>query len=543
MNIFIFVRNKLFLILTVCFFLCSCSETFLDVNTDPNNPSEATLDLLMPAVQVGYTSAFLSSVERASAALVDQVWSSTYGRWQLTESDFNDAWKGFYTQSLADIEQVIVKAEEEDAPAYAGIAKLQKAYIYGMMVDLWGDIPFSEALATENPVYDAGESIYPALFTLIDEGITDLGGDDIIQPGADMIYAGEKSQWIQMANSLKLKLYLQTRLVNPEASASSITAILNSGQVISDNASDFQFQFGSGIAPQNAHPYWVTDYNTSTRVGYHSNSFFVKLLGGSDRYPNDYTNLSPNVRYGIPDPRLRYYFYRQVSGLPDGHASIPCELNQIGCYFFYSGSGYLGRDRGDNSVGPADGAEYTAYGVYPAGGVFDADQFNQATVNDGTGQGIFPMITNFMMKFAVAEAILTLGVPGDARTYLEQGMRASIQKVIDFGNTLASPPAEFVPTNATIDAYVNTVLAKYDAADASGKLEVVMDQAYVAVFGNGIEAYNNYRRTGYPMLTPVVDNNEAGPFPNRLIYVVDEVGANANIPENYSVSTPVFWDK
>ncbi len=522
--------------------LASCSESFLDVNTDPNNPSEASLDLVMPAVQVGYASAFLGGVERASAALVDQEWSSTFGRWRLTEADFNSSWKGFYTQALADIEVVIAQSEENDQQAYAGIAKLQKAYIYSMMVDLWGDIPYSEALATENPVYDAGETIYTDLFLLIDEGMANLAGTDVIQPGADMIYAGDKSKWLQMANALKLKMYLQTRLVNPEASASNISAILSQGAFISDNTDDFQFRFGSGIAPQNAHPYWISDYNTSTREGYQSNAFFVKLRGGSERYPNDYNNLSANVRYGVADPRLRYYFYRQVDGLPDGNPSIPCELNQIGCYFFYSGNGYLGRDRGDNSVVPADGAEYTTYGVYPVGGLFDADQFKQATVNDGTGQGVFPMVTNFMMKFAIAESILTLGVAGDARAYLEEGVRASISKVMDFGDMIASP-GEYKPTEEAVDTYVNTVLAKYDATDAAGKLEIVIDQAYVATFGNGIEAYNNYRRTGYPTLTPVVDNNEAGPFPNRLIYVVDEVGSNANIPENYSVTAPVFWDK
>ncbi len=543
MKILIKHRIRFAAALLTFFLVSGCSETFLDINTDPNNPSEATLDLVMPAIQVGYVSAFLRDVERASAAIVDQVHSGDYGRWRLTESDFNNAWKGLYTESLADIEVVIAQAEESEQLAYAGMAKIQKAYIYSLLVDLWGDVPFQEAMDALNPVYDPGADIYPQLFTLIDEGMADLEAGGVIQAGADMIYGGDKAKWNKMANSLKLKMLLQTRKVDPTASAVGISAILNSGLYITANEEDFQFQFGSGIAPQNAHPYWVQDYNTSSRAGLQSNSFFVKLRGGSPRRPGDYTNISANVRYGVEDPRLRYYFYRQVGGLPEGHASIPCDLNQIGCFFQYTGEGYLGRDRGDNSVGPADGAEYTAYGVYPVGGLFDADQFKQATVNDGTGSGIFPMITNFMMKFALAEATLTLEVPGDARAYLEEGMRASILKVMNVGDLLAAPPTEFKPADEAINLYINTVLAKYDAADAAGKLEVVMDQAYVALFGNGIEAYNNYRRTGYPKLMPVVDNNEAGPFPRRLVYVVDEIGANANVPKDYSVSNPVFWDK
>ncbi len=539
-----FQYKKIAAALATFFVVSSCSDSFLDINTDPNNPSEASLQLMMPAIQTGYSSALLRNVERASAAIVDQVHSASYGRWRLTEADFNNAWKGLYTQSLADIKVVIEQAEESNQRAYAGIAKLQKAYIYSVLTDLWGDVPYEEALVSENPVYESGAEIYPKLFALIDEGIADLNAEGAILPEADMIYGGDKSLWIRMGKSLKLKMFLQTRLLDPATSASGIQAILNEGDIINSNTEDFQFLFGTGIAPQNAHPYWIADYSTAGSIGYTSNSLFVKMLAGSVRRPDDYNNLDPDLQYGVRDPRLRYYFYRQVGSLPEGHASIPCELNQIGCYYYYTGNGYLGRDRGDNSVGPADGAERTLMGVYPAGGLMDQDQFQAATVNHGTGAGVFPMITNFMMKFAIAESILTLdGVAGDARAYLEAGTRASVQKVLDFGDQHAAPDAKFKPSEQDIENYVAGVLAKYDAADEAGKLEIVIDQAYVATFGNGIEAYNNYRRTGYPTLTPVVDNNEAGPFPNRFVYVVDEVGSNRNVPKDYSVTKPVFWAK
>ncbi len=347
-----------------------------------------------------------------------------------------------------------------------------------------------------------------------------------------MIYRGNIQKWIKMGNALKLKMYLQTRLVNPEASRNGINALIASNSFITSNDDDFQ----------NAHPRWVEDYNAAGRSGYHSNQVFVKMAGGSDRRPEDYLKLSPNVQYGVKDPRMRYYFYRQVTFMPDGSPSIPCEFNQIDCNYFYTGNGYLGRDRGDNSVGPADVAESTVWGVYPAGGVFDKDEPQQATVNLGTGAGIHPMITNFMMKFYLAEAALTLGTTGDPRQYLEEGIRASIKKVMDFGDKTDPPPAAFKPTQATIDTYVNSVMAKYDAADAAGKLEVIIDQFYVATYGNGIEAYNNYRRTNYPILQEVVDDNEAGPFPLRFVYVVDEIGANAKAPQENRTTVPVFWD-
>ena len=537
------IKNKFIISLAVVFILTACSESFLDINTDPNNPSDGNLNLIMPAIQTAYPSAMLRQVNRATAAYVDQIQDYDFGRWQQVESDFNEAWKGFYSQALKDIEAIITKAAEEERLAYSGIAKLQKAYIYSILVDLWGDVPYSEAFASNNPSYDKGEEIYPQLFDLIDEGLAELNQPGSIFSDADMIYRGDKDKWIKMGNSLKLKMYLQTRLVDEAASAAGINSLINSGNYITSNQDDFQFQFGTGIAPQNAHPRWIDDYNEAGRSGYHSNHMFVKLLGGSERRPDDYEKLSPNVRYGVKDPRTRYYWFRQVTDMEEGSPSIPCEFNQIDCNYFYTGNGYLGRDRGDNSVGPADVAESTVWGVYPAGGLFDKDESQQVTVNDGTGAGIHPMITNFMMKFYLAEAALTMNaVDGDPWMYLEEGIRASIGKVMDFGDKTDPPPTEFKPTDEDIDTYVMAVKEKYDAADMEGKLEIIIDQFFVAIYGNGIEAYTSFRRTGYPILQPVVDNNEAGPFPLRLVYVVDELGSNKNMPSESLTTNPVFWD-
>lgn len=534
---------SLFVIMSVT----SCGSEFLDINTDPNNPSEATPALMLPAIQTAYVAATLNSVNRAGASLVDQLHSPTYGRWDIRESQFNSSWNGFYAESLQDLEIMITETEEAGLLAYSGSAKLQKAYIYSLLVDLWGDVPFSEALKSDNPIYDKGENIYPQLFEIIDEGIAELEAYETnpldMNSGSDMIYQGDVDKWVRMGYSLKLKMLNQIRLVDPSGVASQIDEIIATGKLISSNEDDFQFYFGTGIAPENAHPRWVDDYNAGDRSGYFSNHFFVKMTGGSVRRPEDYSKLSPNVQYGFKDPRLRYYFFRQVLSQPEGSPNIPCEFNQVDCFYYYTGNGYLGRDRGDNSVGPADVAVSTKWGVYPAGGLFDADNAKPLTVNDGSGQGIHPMITNFMIKFALAETALTLGTSGDPRMLLEEGMYASINKVMEFGESRDVVPLQFKPTTAEIEQYIDAVLQKYDAANEAGKLEVIIDQAYIANFGNGVESYNNYRRTGYPILQEVVDDNEAGPFPIRLIYVLDEIGANINVPEEKMITVPVFWDK
>ncbi|MEO0331127.1 MAG: SusD/RagB family nutrient-binding outer membrane lipoprotein, partial [Bacteroidota bacterium] len=333
-----------------------------------------------------------------------------------------------------------------------------------------------------------------------------------------------------------------------------ITQILAEGNFIDATTDDFQFPFGSGFAPQNAHPRWIDDYIESDRSGYFANHFMVKMLGrvdatGDAPEGNHYQLLSDNVQYGVEDPRIRFYFRRQLTYERPGDSNIPCVFNNVDCNYYYPGLGYLGRDRGDNSVGPADIPISTKWGAYPAGGVIDnlvADgtNRNESPLNRsvGTGQGILPMLTNYMAKFIRAEAALTLGTGEDARELLESGVRASVQKVQAFGRSISEVSPEVDPLITPTDTYVSAVMTKYDAADEAGKLEIIIDQAYIANFGNSVESYNNFRRTGYPVLQEVVDDNEVGPFPLRLVYVVDEIGANANIPQDNNATKPVFWD-
>jgi hypothetical protein len=102
-------------------------------------------------------------------------------------------------------------------------------------------------------------------------------------------------------------------------------------------------------------------------------------------------------------------------------------------------------------------------------------------------------------------------------------------------------------STATITGYVNKQLAAYDAADAAGKLSLVMTQKYIATYGNGMETYNDYRRTALPVLrTPLSPLNT---FPLRLYYSQTELSANTSLGEDVSSMqvaqqvTPVFWDK
>lgn len=334
-----------------------------------------------------------------------------------------------------------------------------------------------------------------------------------------------------MANSLKLKLFNQIRLVQPDKAKTGIATLLSSNApLISTNAQDFAFRFGTTETPANRHPWHRTEYQAGKSY-YMSQNFMERL-------------------FAMDDPRMRYYFYRQTSNYTVG--------------FTPTGNGYFGRYTGDATASPNDNALKATFGVYPAGGLYDNSPINNLTTTnvfitnsgatstpktvantDGSGAGVFPFITNAMVKFILAEAALTLGTTGDAKQLFQDGITANLNSV----NTISTSSGNSAPTlaTATITAFVVNRTTQYDAADAAGKLNAVMTQKYIAQFGNGIESYNDYRRTGLPTLSaPIAPLNT---FPLRLAYSVTELSTNGSVSDKADQLqtaqqiTPVFWDK
>jgi len=142
----------------------------------------------------------------------------------------------------------------------------------------------------------------------------------------------------------------------------------------------------------------------------------------------------------------------------------------------------------------------------------------------------------------LAEAALTLSTSGDARTYLEAGVRQSMEKVAAFGASLATGSG-FEATATSIDAHIGFILAAYDAADNTGKLRIIAEQVFIASWCNGMEAYNTYRRTGQPdNLTPAFVVENPGTFVRSMWYPQTASDNNTNLTQKANPDTPVFWD-
>lgn len=564
------IAASLFLIITIT---TSCDITEMDINNDPNNPLAVTPDLLLPTVMLNASSIFAGGLNSNTHGFVGAIASAdTYN---LSTTSYVNTWQFLYTGPLKDLDEVIKFCEARgNLPGYLGIAQTLKAYYFSLMVDLWGDIPYftafnanNTAAAERNPVYDSGAEIYADCISLLSKAVTNLSATDPTNLAtSDPIYAGSRASWIRAANSIRLKLLVQTRAVQNNAAA--ITDLLTNASLITATADDFQFRFGRLLQPDNRHPWYQAAY-TGAENGYNYLSHQM---------------MFEMIRDG--DPRLPFYFKRQTTNILDFNdatqrSTAPC-TQTVGCVYAYlvlnTGSrnvhaelqaagrisnplttadraylaGFFGRDRGDNAGVPADGSLRTAPGVYPAGGFYDDGGFTaggNATRavrgNNAFGDGVFPMLTASMVRFYRIEAILNGLATGNARTLFEEAIRLHIDKVVAFGRALDSSAVS--PSSAAIEAYVNLWLARWDAATTNnGRLDVMFKQAWFSNFGNGYELYNGFRRTGFPtdVMAPIFTVRG---FPLRLPYSLDDMTLNQSVTSEIRNlafdQAPVFWDR
>jgi hypothetical protein len=544
---------KLGLIAVLFFFAASCDNTELDLLDNPNEvtPDNAELDLLFNKVVLDFKD-FAYNVSFETQPYTRMLAMTTGNQYNNQDSptSFDGEWRLAYSRMLPDMELILQLATDGGFTTHAGITKVMKAYVLFTLVDLFGDVPFTEALAgVENPspVADDDEAVYNAALALLDEAINDLKAP-VGAPANDLFYGGNAAAWTTLANTLKIRYYLNTRLVNG-GSASGINGIISAGDFISEASEDFEFQYGGTRAnPDSRHPLYADAYEAQGPGIYLSNYYMWTFLAtGNSIRDNE-------------DPRLRYYFYRQdcdetmedqftlacvaapypfhwPNGLPFCTASFDAFGDPDGLY-----GGYWGRDHGNNDGIPPDDFKRTAVGLYPVGGQFDADEctdiLNTALAGAGAGgAGIQPILQSSYTHFMLAEASLTLGTDGDAAGYLETGIRQSIAKAQGFSSR-ATVDESLV---ADVEAYVTETMDKYAAADDNGKLNIVMQEYHKALWGQGLEAFNNYRRTGMPLEMQPTRDEDFGTYSRLMWYPSVYVNLNANASQR-TTDQQVFWD-
>jgi hypothetical protein len=145
--------------------------------------------------------------------------SFTEMRYQLTPADVNNVWNSMYSGGLMTTKVIIDKATAAESPHYSGVAKVLTATILGVLTDLFGDLPYSDALNGQEgnltPTFDSQQAIYGTIQTLLTEAIDELGStDNAIDLAGDAIYDADLDSWIAAAWALKARHALQLSKVN-----------------------------------------------------------------------------------------------------------------------------------------------------------------------------------------------------------------------------------------------------------------------------------------------------------------------------------------
>lgn len=537
--------HKVLLVSVLLVNIGSCKK-FKDILQDPNKPTlkSADVDLYLNQVQLSFSNVFYGAeVPGAELTRMETFFGPTYLN-GYGPAYFDGFWSNAYSGVLKNANALIPLARAQAKFTHAGIANILKAYTMFTLVDLFGDVPYSESTlggANFNPKADKGKDVYNAALALLDTAIADLAKTPVAYPVNDLFYGitgtAERTAWTTVAQTLKLRAYINTRLVDNTV-GSKIQALITGGDLIDTDAEEFTFRFSSKQSnPNSRHPKYNNNYVASGGATDYIGTYFLYALWSE----------KPSSAF---DPRRRYYTYRQTLTTPGTQQQMPCATNAppahypAGTPYCYLGNGLWGRDHGDNSGIPPDGQLRTVWGVYPAGGKFDASQGTQTTLNvGGMGAGIHPIWMSFFTDFSLAEATLTIpGVSGNPRDLLESGIRKSIARVLAFPAQIGTS-ASIVPTQTQIDNYVKYVLSKYDAAaNDDERLDVVLKEYYLALWGNGLEAYNMYRRTCRPRnLQPALQANP-GPFIRSFLYPSSYVGLNSNAQQKADVTLKVFWD-
>ena len=572
------IRKLKYYIPLVSLLAVSCTKDFLDVNTDPNNPTSIEVGKLLSTTQRTLGDALSMDENNGGLSEILAVYSHQMStreeadKYGITGVDplIQTSWSKLYSSSanpgtvfpvygvLQNLEDIIKNATAADNMRYAGIARIIKAYTYSQLVDVFGDVPFTEANKLKEgilyPKFDDDAVIYDSLFKILDRGIADLNNTsstNIQKPGTDdLIYGGNVNRWIRAANTIKLKLYTQIRKVKNVTAE--VNALLTAGNLISQTSESFLVPYGPNGATDDRNPGFFTYF--ATQRSNHVSPWFYEILKG----------YNTRIFTGNPDPRTPYYIYNQVNATQAPREGNQTEYRDGAFVSIYFGSVGPDRDRAQQNT-------ISLFGIYPVGGKYDDGSATVATASSGTGAAPYRMITYADRLYLEAELIQTGLVSGDAKAKLAAAMAESFKQV-DYMITQYVKPTQTVPAlvgAAAVTTYTNNVLTEYDAASAEKKLEIIMTQKWLSSVGSAVDQYTDIRRTGYPVIfnpadptmapggrvQPPINGDPVNPgaqksvpvqisrtFALSLPWFQTELESNPNAPAQKNPSTyKVFW--
>ena len=479
-------------LLAVALLLTTSCEEFLDVNTDPNNPTSVTPDLVLPVGQK-YTAELIQRDRRIShlGNMMMYNWSQSDGfswyndefLYQVTSSFYQTIFNTTYGSALKQY-QILDNMMGDEYAYYRAIGKVMKAYHFQLLVDMYGDIPYTEALQRSleaTPVYDDAQEIYNDLISQLDSAIMLIKDADIavvMKPdeNGDVMFEGDMDEWIRFANTVKLRILVREAGVKDVTADVAAIEAEGSGFV----TSDVLVNPGYAIEAGKQNPLW-------NDLGWDE--------GGTQTLSSKATCATPFVLDWLTaanDPRINYIYEEPATGhLGVIQGLIDYDTPVVDAYVPEKVS----------NIGP---------GILKSGTM---------------GANIFSLAEVYFLRAEAAQA----GVhSGDPQVYYE----AAIQASFDY---LGAGDAS---------AYVAQSIENVGWDASTDKVEAIITQKWIAM--NGITAeqsWFDYTRTGFPAGLPVSALASTPDRPVRLFYPASEVSANGeNVPaQPNAFNDKIFW--
>ena len=278
-----------------------------EINENPNVPTDVPLSTLLPPAQKAltdvqgrdifeYSNIFSQHMEGVQNQAIN------IENYQPDEIFVGGAWSDIYVGSMVNLQIIIERADAEGSPHYSGVARILQAQALGLLTDVWGDVPFTQANQGSdfpNPAYDGQEFIYTRIQEILDRAISDCGqSESVFSPSADdLMYGGNLMDWIAAANLLKARYFMHTSKVNPNAATEALS-VLNDG--LANSSQDWIYPYlgtGTDVNPMNSYftntPYSEADPDfvelvqelDDPRIDY---LFEIIPFTGGRRRPSDY---------------------------------------------------------------------------------------------------------------------------------------------------------------------------------------------------------------------------------------------------------------
>ena len=500
------MRNTLITFLALGFIFASCEfdKGFEEMNVNPN-----------AAAQIGVGNKFAKTILDTSGGRYEnwrnsliynstliQHFSTTAGYWSgdkyyRVNSYATSLWDRNYPSCVKGIEDIIDQLNSEgNTGTEMGMARILRVFIYHRLTDTHGDIPYSEAGkgyidGTLKPKYDAQQDIYMDMLSELEGAVGQISGDSSMG-NSDVIFGGNATKWKAWGNSMMLRLAMRmTKADAASAQAWAVKAISAGTMTSNDHIAMIAHTDGPEGINKNGHGE-VFQVDSQARM---SKTMENHLTG---------------------DPRLDVLF-------EPGSAS---------------GGVQAGMPNGST------GSDYTDLNGNTVPGIATRHAYS-AVASALQGRDV-PMVfqTYAEVEFLKAEAAIRGWTSGSAETHYNNGVTAAMKMLKQI----------YPATTAITDAEISTFLAGPGklAASFPANWEMVMNEYWKATLLNEYEAYANWRRTGYPTLTPTKHPNSEtnGQIMRRMIYPGGEASTNA---ENYAAAvarqgaddwmTRMWWDK